>query len=689
MIENKNVGTLTVRKDSAQVVFNENIKNLDSVEGWGQFEIQARNVTDTGEENTGPFTVTSGDKTATVNVTKPASGSSSSVFYYKTGDMLPEDTKHIRWFLNINNNGTYVEQPVKISDEIQSGQRLDPSTFEINQIHLGEQKVYRGEEGIQQFLQDFPSATFNFSVTDNYIEITIPKNFVNLRKIMVSYKTIIENPEQINFENHSEAWFKEFNKPAVDGESFNHTVKNISASGGVNGTVRGELKIFKYINDTEIGIPNVTFELRRADEQPIQGQSSILLTSNEQGEASIKGLQVGDYVVKEKEAPNWIDFDPLSSNELKFSINENDTEGVSLPIYNKKKVTNITATKIWNGGTTPRPSIYFKLFRASTNNWEPVPDAETKRLDNGITSVTWEDIQQYDDSGNEYTFKVQEVDQNGNDYVPSGYQKIENGLVVTNENKEVISVSGQKTWEDNENQDGKRPTTITVNLLADGQPIQHKEVSEKDDWRYRFTNLPKYRDGQEIIYTVTEDNVPEYSTTIDGYNIKNSYTPEKTNISIPGSHITPWKNFPEKTEREKIRNLFSQKLQIFAHTGESSEQRSNYISKRAVPKQITNKSKSILPKTSSKKSSFAVIIGLLIVTICAGIFLQKYKKDVVKEKEAPNWIDFDPLSSNELKFSINENDTEGVSLPIYNKDLANYGRILVLVFSVHTSCYIV
>ena len=58
--------------------------------------------------------------------------------------------------------------------------------------------------------------------------------------------------------------------------------------------------------------------------------------------------------------------------------------------------------------------------------------------------MTWEDIQQYDDSGNEYTFKVQEVDQNGNDYVPAGYQKIENGLVVTNENKEVISVSGQK-----------------------------------------------------------------------------------------------------------------------------------------------------------------------------------------------------------------------------------------------------
>ena len=48
-------------------------------------------------------------------------------------------------------------------------------------------------------------------------------------------------------------------KSVMKSKVVNHTVKNISASGGVNGTVRGELKIFKYINGTEIGIPNVTF----------------------------------------------------------------------------------------------------------------------------------------------------------------------------------------------------------------------------------------------------------------------------------------------------------------------------------------------------------------------------------------------------------------------------------------------
>ena len=101
----------------------------------------------------------------------------------------------------------------------------------------------------------------------------------------------------------------------------------------------------------------MTFELRRADEQPIQGQSSILLTSNEQGEVSIKGLQVGDYVVKEKEAPNWIDFDPLSSNELKFSINENDTEGVSLPIITRKRLR--TSQQLKFGTVEPLPDQVF------------------------------------------------------------------------------------------------------------------------------------------------------------------------------------------------------------------------------------------------------------------------------------------------------------------------------------------
>ncbi|WP_165002728.1 MULTISPECIES: Cna B-type domain-containing protein [unclassified Enterococcus] len=655
VIEGKNVGTLIVKKDSAQVIFNDNIKNLDAVEGWGQFEIQARNISDTAEENTGALVITSGDQSTTVNVKKPASGGSASVFYYKTGDMLPEDTQHIRWFLNINNNASYVEQEVRITDAIQSGQRLEPSTFEVSQNHLGVQKVYRGEEGIQQFLQDFPGAVFNYSVDENNIEITIPKNLVNLRKILVSYKTTIENPGQENFDNHSNAWFKEFNKPAVEGESFDHTVKNISASGGINGTVRGELKISKYIDGTEIGIPGVTFELRRADERLIQGQASILLTTTELGEADIKGLPVGDYLVKEKEAPDWIDFDPLQVSELRFTINENDTEGVHLPIYNQKKVADITANKSWDGGQSPRPSIYFQLFRESINGWEKVPEAEMKRLDDGVTSVTWQDIQQYDDSGNPYRFKVQEVDQAGNDFVPEGYQKTENGLVVTNRNIETVSIDGQKTWEDNENEAGKRPATITVNLWADGEQIQREEVSEKDGWAYHFANLPKYKDGQEISYTVTEDAVSGYETTIEGYNIKNSYIPPKTEkVKEDGKETPSTKNpEPEKKEpettpsvKEEMKEVsksenpvnFDEKKLVdhpvfytpFIHQNKQELTNVNHYDvfnkvntadKHEEKKKETSTGK--LPKTGSEKSMSMLMSGILLVMISGGLWMRK------------------------------------------------------------------
>lgn len=101
-----------------------------------------------------------------------------------------------------------------------------------------------------------------------------------------------------------------------------------------------------------------------------------------------------------------------------------------------------------------------------------------------------------------------------------------------NNGDQFFSISGTKTWVDNENQDGKRPTTITVNLLADGEQVAAKEVTEADGWNYTFTNLPKFKDGNEIVYTVTENQVPEYNSDVAGFNITNSYTPGETSVSV-------------------------------------------------------------------------------------------------------------------------------------------------------------
>ncbi|WP_156008984.1 Cna B-type domain-containing protein, partial [Streptococcus ruminantium] len=97
---------------------------------------------------------------------------------------------------------------------------------------------------------------------------------------------------------------------------------------------------------------------------------------------------------------------------------------------------------------------------------------------------------------------------------------------------EKVSVPVTKTWNDNNDQDGKRPQSITVNLLADGKVVQSQEVTAANNWEYTFTDLPKYANGKEIVYTVTENAVEGYTTTYDKYNITNSYTPGQTSLTV-------------------------------------------------------------------------------------------------------------------------------------------------------------
>ena len=85
------------------------------------------------------------------------------------------------------------------------------------------------------------------------------------------------------------------------------------------------------------------------------------------------------------------------------------------------------------------------------------------------------------------------------------------GYVITNSHTpELTNISGEKIWDDGNNQDGKRPESITVNLFANGEKIDSKAVKAdaEGNWKYSFKNLPKYANGQLISYTVTEDVVP-------------------------------------------------------------------------------------------------------------------------------------------------------------------------------------
>ena len=119
-------------------------------------------------------------------------------------------------------------------------------------------------------------------------------------------------------------------------------------------------------------------------------------------------------------------------------------------------------------------------------------------------------------------------------------------ITVYNIPDERINIKGSKTWEDGNNQDGIRPESITVNLLANGKVVKTATVTEEDNWSYVFSNLPKYAEGKEIVYTVSEEEVTGYEVKVDGYNLINTHVPKSENGTTPNTNNND-QNLPPKT----------------------------------------------------------------------------------------------------------------------------------------------
>ena len=180
-------------------------------------------------------------------------------------------------------------------------------------------------------------------------------------------------------------------------------------------------------------------------------------------------------------------------------------------------------------------SILVQLYANGQKLGEPVVLNEG----NGW-SYGWSDLPVKQD-GQTVVYSVKEVGR-----IP-GYEStvtgdVQTGFVITNSHTpEGTEFSGQKIWDDGNNQDGKRPESITVNLLANGQKTDSKVVKadKEGNWSYTFQNLPKYANGEPIIYTVTEDTVTDYTTEVTGTTIINKYQPGKTSITVTKA----WEDF--------------------------------------------------------------------------------------------------------------------------------------------------
>ena len=215
-----------------------------------------------------------------------------------------------------------------------------------------------------------------------------------------------------------------------------------------------------------------------------------------------------------------------------YELTDNSKNGTVTTLTNTyaPETTSITGTKTWDDADNQdgkRPeSIIVNLLA----NGEIVASQTVKADEAGNWTYTFKDLPKYA-NGKEITYTVTEE-------AVEGYETSVDGFNITNTyTTETTEVKGSKTWNDADNQDGKRPESITVRLLANGEEKDSQTVTadENGNWTYSFEKLPKYEAGKEIVYTVTEDAVADYTTEITGYDITNSYAPEKTSVTVTKS----------------------------------------------------------------------------------------------------------------------------------------------------------
>ena len=245
--------------------------------------------------------------------------------------------------------------------------------------------------------------------------------------------------------------------------------------------------------------------------------------------SEVAGSEAGityDKTIQEVE----VTVEKVSATELKATASKEAKDLVFTNKYTPGK-TQVPVKKVWkdeNNQDGKRPSsVTVKLLADGQDTGKTLKLTEANGWAGSFTDLD------ADKGGTPIQYTVVEVTVPG--YTSKVTGDAASGFTITNSySPETVDVKATKNWDDANNQDGKRPTKITINLLADGQKVDSKEVQAAADgtWTVEFTKLAKYKAGKEIKYTVIEEAVAEYESTITDFTITNKYAPKEIDYKV-------------------------------------------------------------------------------------------------------------------------------------------------------------
>lgn len=258
----------------------------------------------------------------------------------------------------------------------------------------------------------------------------------------------------------------------------------------------------------------------------------------------------GTYIEKSlSTANNWTEtFDGLykyfkEGTPIQYTIDEEAVGGYEKGISEKDNLITITNTHtpekldlivnvVWNDANNQdgyRPDAA-TIHMSGTDGTQ---DAKDFTKDSSWSSIVFKDLDHYK-NGTEIKYTVTE------DEIPQYTTSIAvNGNVVTVTNTHIPEITLRNisvVWEDNNDQDGLRPDTVSVKLKGNDKFIDSSELNEDVEWKHSFTKLPIRENGNEITYTAEENEIPGYTTSIEktdtGYVFTNTHIPETVTVTV-------------------------------------------------------------------------------------------------------------------------------------------------------------
>ena len=196
----------------------------------------------------------------------------------------------------------------------------------------------------------------------------------------------------------------------------------------------------------------------------------------------------------------------------------------------------LNVTKVWNDADNQdglRPSsIVVKVY--GVDKTTPVAEL-TLSADTWYNETDW--LDKYSDGEViEYTL-VEELPENSENYTQELFYCNGTYKFVNTHIPEYLNLTVNKIWNDTDNHDGFRPDEVIIKLKQNGVEYRVGVLNSTNGWKYIFVDLPKFSNGEELVYDIEEVTVSEYYTTTikregNQINITNTHEPEFINLTV-------------------------------------------------------------------------------------------------------------------------------------------------------------